>query len=133
MQLTRHFSVAGKMATLWAAMVAAILCTLLGALLLFIAALIVWLVHYVGLPASLALGGLVLVLAAIAVFLVCRLVLARMRAAKPSMAGDFLGLAGLGLRLVLMSIKRSPRKALLMAVIFGALTDYFTADRASKD
>lgn len=132
MQLTRRVGHAGKMVTLWVAMVLAVLCALCGALLLFTAAFVIWLEHYVSLAAALALAAVALVVVAAGVFLVCRSVLAHMRTNQPSKGSDLFGLAGVGLRLALMSIKRSPRKALLMAVIFGALTDYFTADRSSK-
>lgn len=132
MKLTRRVGFFGKMAALWVAMIFAVLCPLLGALLLFTAALVIWLDHYVGPAGAAALSGVALVLASIIIFAGFKAVLKRMQANQPSLIGDLFGLPMLALRLVFMTIKRSPRKALLAAAIFGALTDYFTSDRSTK-
>lgn len=132
MKFTHRVGFFGKMATLWVAMVFAILCPLLGALLLFTAAFVIWLDHYVGPAASAALAGVALVLVAIIIFAGFKAALRRMQTKQPSLFGDMFGLPMLALRLVFMTIRKSPRKALLAAAIFGALTDYFTSDRATK-
>lgn len=133
MAITRCVSFFGKMATLWVAMAVAILCMSLGALILFNVALLIWLDQHVGLAPSVALVGLVLLLEAGAVLIGFQLVLKRMKARQPNGIGSLLGIAGMGLRLATLAFQRSPRKALLAAVIFGALADYFTSSRAPKD
>lgn len=134
MTITRRVGFFGKMATLWVAMVVAILCTALGALFFFTASLLIWLIHYVGPAAAAALAGLALLLEAVAIFIGCQLAMKRMRAKQPgSFGGDMLGLVGMALRLATLAFKRSPRKALIAAVIFGALADYFTSSRTPKN
>lgn len=133
MPITRCVGFFGKMATLWVAMSVVVLCMSLGALVLFNAALLIWLDQHVGLAASVALVGLALLLEAGGVFFGFQLVLKRMKARQPNGVGSLLGVAGVGLRFATLAFQRSPRKALLAAVIFGALADYFTSSRAPKD
>lgn len=133
MSITRRVGSLGKMATLWVAMVVAILCISLGALIFFNAALLVWLSHYVGLAEALVFVGLILLLEAVVLFMGFQLALKRMKAKQPSELGDTLGLVSMALRFATLAFQRSPRKALLAAVIFGALADYFTSSRSSKD
>ena len=133
MTITRRVSSYSKMATLWVAMVIAALCTSLGALFFFTAALLIWIDHYVGPAAAAALAGLALLLEAIAILIGCQLVLKRMRARQPGgLGGDFLGLAATGLRLATLTFRRSPRKALIVAMILGAVADYFNAGPDKK-
>lgn len=133
MSLTHSVSFLGKMATLWVAMVIAVLCTALGALFFLTAALLIWLDHYVGPAAAAAIAGLMLALEAVLIFVGCHVALKRMRARQPSLGGNALGLIAPVLRLMSLVVRGSPRKALLMAVILGALADYFTSSRSSKD
>lgn len=133
MPITRRVGFFGKMATLWVAMVVAILGASLGALGFFDAALLVWLSHYIGLAGALALSGLALLLEAIAIFIGFQLAFKRMKAKQTNGLGDLFGLAGVALRFATLAFQRSPRKALIAAVIFGALADYFTSNRPPKD
>lgn len=133
MTITRRVSSYGKMATLWVAMVIATLCTALGALFFFTAALLIWLEHYVGPAGAAALAGLALVLESVAIFIGCQMVLKRIRTKQSGgLGGDFLGLAATGLRLATLAFRRSPRKALVVAMIFGALADYFGSNSTTK-
>ena len=133
MTITRRVGSFGKMATLWVAMVIAVLCTSLAALFFFTAALLIWLDHYVGPAAAAALAGAMLLIEAAIIFIVCQVVLKRMRARHTgSLSGSVLGFAGLAIRMATLVIRRAPRKALVTAAILGALADYFTAGSDSK-
>lgn len=133
MTIARRVSSLGKMATLWVGMVAAILFVVLSALFFFTIALLVLLTHYVGLAAAAALVGLLLLLGAFAIFVGCHLTFKRMRVKhKGSAVGDLLGMASLALRMSRLVIRGSPRKALIMAAIFGVLADYFGSKQDDK-
>lgn len=133
MTIARRISSLGKMATLWVGMVAAILCVILLALLFFTIALLVLLTHYVGLAAAAALVGLLLLMGAVVIFIGCHLTFKRMRIKqKGSAVGDLLGMASLALRMGRLVIRGSPRKALVMAAVFGILADYFAPRQDDK-
>lgn len=133
MSITRRVGFLGRVATLWVAMVVAVLCTALGALFFLTTALLIWLDHYVGPAAAAAIAGLVLALEAVIIFLACQLALKRMRNKQPALHNDALGMLGPILRLASLLVRRSPRKALITAVILGAIADYLTSSRSSKD
>lgn len=132
MSITRRVGSFGKIATLWVAMVVAILCVCLGALVFFNAALLVWLSHYVGLAEALVFAGLILLVEAVVLLMGFQLALKRMKAKQSSGLADVLGLTSMALRFATLTFQRSPRKALIAAVIFGALADYFTSNRDKK-
>ena len=133
MSITRRVSFLGKMATLWVTMVVAILCTALGALFLFAAALLIWLDHHVGPAAATAMTGLALALAAIVIFICGQLALKNTRAKQPALHRDALGLLGPILRLLSLVVRRSPRKSLIAAIILGAMADYLTSNPTPKE
>lgn len=132
MAITRCVSFYGKMAALWVVMVIALLFLSFGALCLFTTALLIWLIHYVGPAPAFALTGLLLVLEAIAVFCGCRLALGHMHTKRPNLGSSALGFASLALRVATLTIRRSPRKAVISAALLGALIDYFTSRQDPK-
>jgi hypothetical protein len=132
MNLARRAGFLGKAAALWVVMAVAVLCTALGALGFFTAAFLIWVSHYLGPAAAAAIAGLVLLLVACGIALVFTLILRRMRARQPSMATEALGTLSLVMRFAGLLIRRDPRKAVLAALIAGALAEYFTSDRQPR-
>lgn len=132
MNLARRAGFMGKYAALWVVMTIAVLCTALGALGFFTAAFLIWLSHYLGPAAAAAIAGLLLLAVACAVALTFGLILRRMRARQPSMASEAMGMLSLGMRFATLIIRRDPRKAVLAALIAGAVAEYFSSDRSSK-
>lgn len=138
MTITRRVGFYGKIATLWVVMVITLLFLSLGALCLFIAAFLIWLIHCVGPAAAAALTGLLLLLAGGGVFFGFRLALNRLHAKQPRSGGNLLGLASLALRMVNLTIRRSPRKTAISAALFilaaisGVVIDYFMSRKDSK-
>lgn len=127
MSITRCAGFYGKTATLWVTMVIALLCTALTALGLLAAALLIWLDHYFGLAPAVALTGALLLLVTLCIFIGFRLALKQMHNKAPSLGGNLFGMAAMAMRVALLAVRRSPRKAVVLAVILGALADYLTA------
>ncbi len=113
-------------------MAIAVLCTALAALGFFTAAFLIWVSHYLGPAAAAAIAGSVLLAAACVIALVFTLILRRMRARQPSMASEALGTLSLAMRFATLFIQRDPRKAVVAALIAGALAEYFSSDRQPK-
>lgn len=132
MNLARRAGFIGKNAVLWVVMTIAVLCTALGALGFFTAAFLIWVSHYLGPAAAAAIAGLALLMIAFAIALSFTLVLRSMRTRQPSMAAEALGTLNLVVRLATLVIRRDPRKAVLAALIAGAIAEYFAADRQPK-
>ncbi len=132
MNLARRAGFIGKSAALWVVMTIAVLCTALGALGFFTAAFLIWVGHYLGPAAAAAIAGVVLLLIACAIALTFTLILRHMRASQPSMASEAAGMLGLALRFATLTVKRDPRKAMLAALIAGAIAEYFSSGRDSK-
>lgn len=122
----------GKTVLLWVAMAMALLCILLGALGFLTAAFLLWLEHYLSPAGALAITGALLLLEALALLGCFRLALRRLHARQPASNSTATNLFQLGLRFVMMMVQRSPRKAMLLALIAGALAEYFTTNEQSK-
>ena len=132
MNLARRAGFLGKSAALWVIMAIAVLCTALAALGFFTAAFLIWASHYLGAAAAAAIAGSVLLVLACAIALVFTLILRRMRARQPSMASEAIGTLSLAMRFATLIVQRDPRKAVLAALIAGALAEYFSSDRQPK-
>ncbi len=133
MSLARHVRFLCKSAALSASMAVMVLCLALGALGLLVAAFIIWLSHLLGMAAAVAIAGAVLLVMAFIVMGVARLALVRMQANQPSLAAEALGMFGFGLRMATLIIRRDPSKALLTAMIAGALAEYLSGKRPPGD
>lgn len=132
MNLARRASFLGKSAALWVAITIMVLGVAMGALGLLIAAFIVWLSHFLGFAAAAAIaGGILLVFAAI-IMSVGAVALRRRNARLPSLTSEALGMASLGLRMAAFVIRRDPSKALLAAMLAGALAEHFSRSRPKE-
>ncbi|MGE4481116.1 hypothetical protein [Acidocella sp.] len=132
MDLSRRAVFVGKSAALWAVMALAVLCTALAALGFFTAAFLIWVSDYLGPAAAAAIAGVILLLAACAIAGGFTLVLRRMKARQPSMTTEAMGSLSLAIRLASLVVRRDPRKAMLAALIAGAVAEYFTSPRQPK-
>jgi hypothetical protein len=83
--------------------------------------------------AAVAIAGAVLFVMAFIVMGVARLALVRMQDNQPSLAAEALGMFGFGLRMATLIIRRDPSKALLTAMIAGALAEYLSGKRPPGD
>ncbi|MDE1905314.1 MAG: hypothetical protein KGH75_02530 [Rhodospirillales bacterium] len=132
MNLSRRASFLGKSVALWVAITMVVLFVALSALGLLIAAFIVWLSHLLGFAAAAAIaGGILLVIAAI-IMGVGALALRRRRTRLPSLTSEALGMASLGMRMAAFVIRRDPSKALLVAMLAGALAEHFSRSRSKE-
>lgn len=132
MNLARRAGFIGKSAALWVVMAIAVLCTALGALGFFTAAFLIWVSHYLGPAAAAAIAGVVLLVAACTIALGFTLILRRMKARQPSLASEAVGTLSLAMRFATLIVRRDPRKAVLAALIVGAIAEYFSSDRQPK-
>lgn len=132
MNLARRAGFLGKSAALWVIMALAALCTSLGALGFFTAAFLIWLSDYLGNAAAFAIAGVMLLVVTGLIALVFTLILRRMRARQPSLAAEGLGSLSMVLRLATFAIQKDPRRAVLGALIAGAIAEYFSGDRRPK-
>lgn len=133
MSLARRARFLCKSAAFSATVAVAVLCMCLGALGLLIAAFIVWLNHFLGPAAALAIAGVVGLGIALIIMGVAGLVLRRMRARQPSLASETIGMLSFGMRMATMVIRRDPSKMMLAAIIAGAMAEYLSNSRPPKD
>lgn len=133
MSLARRASFIGKSTALWVAMAVCVLCAALGALGFFTAAFFIWVSGHLGPAAAACICGVALLVVAGLVALGVSLTLRHMNSRQPSLAEDALGVLMLGLRFATLVVRRDPRKAMVAAVIAGALAEYFTSSRPTKD
>ena len=96
---------------------------------LLIAAFIVWLSHFLGFAAAAAIAGAVLLVIAAITLGMGALALRRRRARQPSLTSEALSMASFGMRMAALVIRRDPSKALLAAIIAGAVAEHFSRDR----
>jgi uncharacterized membrane protein YfcA len=75
-----------------------------------------------------ALTGATLLAAAVLVALLGAVILKRSRRPQPGWLSDFTGLAGLAVRLAAMTIRRDPKKALVIAAVSGVLVELLFGD-----
>ncbi|EKM99629.1 MULTISPECIES: hypothetical protein [unclassified Acidocella] len=132
MSLGRRAAYVGKSAALWVCMALVLLGTGLGGLGLLAAALLIWLAHYVGMAGASAICGVLLLVVGALCALIFTAVLRRMRARQPSLVTEAVSTLSLALRFGTFIVRRDPRKAVLTALITGAVAEYFLGERRNK-
>ena len=133
MSLTRRIKLTLTSAAFWAVTMVTLACMAVGALGLITAALVIWLSHFLGMAAAMAIAGGVLSIGALFAAGSARVVLRRMRANQPSLAAEAIGQFSLAMRLCSLIIRRDPAKMLLAAMLAGALAEYFSPRRPPED
>jgi hypothetical protein len=121
-----------KQSALWAALGVACLCTALAGLGFLIVAFYVWLSMRMGTPAALAVTGGVLIALALLIMAVGAAIIKKTKKRYPGLLTEFTGLFGLGARIIAMTVRRDPRKAIIVSMIVGALAEYITSERDRK-
>ncbi len=133
MDVTGRARSALKQMALWAGLGTACLCIALAGLGFLISAFYVWLSTKLGPAEALAVTGGVMIILAILVVAIGGAIIRKLKKPQPSMLSEFSGLFGLGVRLVTLTIRRDPRKALIVSLIAGALAEFIVSDRKKED
>ncbi|OYV36418.1 MAG: hypothetical protein B7Z80_15620 [Rhodospirillales bacterium 20-64-7] len=95
----------------------------------FIAAFYIWLSELFEPDIAAAITGGALLFIAMFIGVMGRAALKLMRRRQPSMLSEFSGLIGLAIRVAGATVRRDPKKALVLSIIAGALAEYILADR----
>lgn len=127
MSLTRRAGTLARTAALWAGFTTVALCLVLAALGFLAAALFIWVAAHLGAAAAAALTGGALLLLALAVTLSGRMVLNKLRRSAPGLFDDAIGTFGMVTSLIGLAVRQDPKRAILLSLLAGALTEYFTA------
>ncbi len=128
MSLTRHASIFAKLTALWVGVAAAVLALCLAATGFFVAAFYIWLTaHFAPMAATSITGGALVVLAA-ATGLTGSALLRRARCKQRAERTELIGTAALFLRLASTLIRRDPKKAVILALLAGAVAEFFMGE-----
>jgi hypothetical protein len=124
----RHAGVWARSAAVWAGFAAVALCLVLAALGFLAAALFIFVAAHLGAATAAALTGIGLLLLALLIMLTGRLCLRNLRNKAPGLFEDAAGTIAMFTSLAGMLVRQDPKRAMLLAVLAGALTEYFTAE-----
>jgi hypothetical protein len=125
MGLVRLAGFVMKSAALWAALATVVLCLVLAALGFLTAAVFIWIASHLGAAAAAALTALALLVLALQIMFMGGIVLSRLRANAPGLFDDTAGTIAMVTTLVSLLVRRDPRRSILLALLAGALTEYF--------
>lgn len=131
MSLSGHVGGLAKSASLWVGLALAVLCISLGGVAFLVAGFDMFLSARLGDAQAAAITGATLFVLASLIGLCGGLFLKRMRQKQPGLLSGFGGGLGIAMQLIGMIVRRDPKKAMIAAVIAGALAEYFAADRKS--
>ena len=129
MDIPRRADAAVKGLLLWVGVGMATLFVALAGLGFLVAGFFLWLHQTRSNAAAAAITGGVLLILAVLIAGTGIYVLNQIKKRRPTLmqeVGGFAGMAGAAARLVTLVIRRDPRKALFMALLAGAITEYFT-------
>ncbi|MDD2795217.1 hypothetical protein [Acidocella sp.] len=128
MALSRHLRFYARASALWGGMGLAMLLLGFAAAGFFIAAFYIWLAaHLAPVQAALVTGAALLALA-LALGLIGGAVLRAARARERARLAEFSLTLGTVLRLAAYLVRRDPKKAMIFALIAGALAEFFTGE-----
>lgn len=133
MGLIRLGAVVLKSAALWGALATIVLCLVLGAFAFLAAALFIWMAAHLGAAGAAALTAFLLLLLAGLVMIFGAITLARLRRRAPALFADpAAGIATIT-SLIALLVRRDPKRTLLLALLSGAVTEYFAATDKTRD
>ncbi len=133
MSLTRYTGDTLKRAALWGGLATIVLCLALGALALLGAAFFLWLERHLGPAAAAALTALALLLLALLVMLAGWLWFLRRPMRPPGPLGGMGGVLPSLVRLAGALVRQNPRRAMVLAVLAGALAEYMSKEEMAKE
>jgi hypothetical protein len=132
MDLLRLAGIVLKSAALWAGLAIIVLCLVLAAFGFLAAALFIWVAAHLGGAAAAALTALSLLLLAGLVMIFGGIMLARLRRRAPELFTDSSSTIATITSLIALLVRQDPKRTLLLALLSGALTEYFTAPRKPR-
>lgn len=127
MGLVRLAAIVAKSAALWGGLATVVLCLVLAAFGFLAAALFIWVAAHLGGAAAAALTAVALLLLAGLVMIFGGIMLARLRARAPELFADPATTIATITSLIAVLVRQDPKRTLLLALLSGALTEYFTA------
>jgi hypothetical protein len=125
MSLVRHAGAVLQRGALWGALATIVLCLVLAALAFLTAAIFIWLAHHLGAAGAAAVTALALLLLALQIALFGGLWLAKLRNNGPGLFDDAASTIAMLTSIATLLVRRDPKKTLLLALLGGALTEYF--------
>lgn len=126
MSLLRYASFTLKGAAIWAGLGVAVLCLTLAAFGLLAVALFIFVAHRWGEAAGAAITALALLLVAAQVVLAGALFFNRVRRRTPDIFADTAGTIAMVTSMANMLVRRDPKRAILLSLLAGAVTEYFS-------
>ncbi len=134
MSIPARAEAAVKGLVMWAGLGMAVFAVMLIALGFFVAGFFLLVERFLphDAAAAAAITGGVLLLVAIIVGLIGKSALTRMKRQRPPLITEFTGVFATAGRIAGMLIRRDPRKAMVLAVIAGAVADYITSGEKKK-
>jgi hypothetical protein len=126
MSITRYAGFTLKSAAIWVGLGITILCLVLCAFGLLAAALFIYVAHHWGTAAAAAVTALALLLLAAQVLLAGALFFHRARRRTPDIFGEATGTIAMLTSFANIFVRRDPKRAMLLALLAGAITEYFT-------
>lgn len=127
MSFTRRAGALARTAAVWGGFATVALCLVLAALGFLAAALFIWVAAHLGAAAAAALTGAALLLLALSAMLGGRMALNKLRRSAPGLFDDTLGTLSMLTSIVGLLVRQDPKRAILLSLLAGALTEYFTA------
>ncbi len=128
MNITARAAAAVKHLALALGLGVAVLAVALGGAGFLTAAYYLHFAHEMDSVRAAALTGATLAAAAILLAVIGAAALKRSKKPQPGWLSDFTGLAGLAVRLAAMTIRRDPKKALIIAAVSGVLVELLFGD-----
>jgi len=129
MSLSRRAARLFQAAALGAGATVAALCLALAALGFLVTGGFLWLARHMDVAAAAAITGAVLLALALIAGFCARAALKRLRGPPPSLLAELGATLDLATSLIGPRVRRDPKKALITALLAGALTEYFLRDK----
>jgi hypothetical protein len=126
MSFLRYASFTLKSAAIWAGLGVAVLCLVLAAFGLLAVALFIFVAHRWGEAAGAGITALALLFVAGLVVLSGALFFNRARHRTPAIFADTAGTIAMVTSIANMLVRRDPKRAILLSLLAGAVTEYFT-------
>lgn len=125
MSASRCLSAIARKAALGTGMATATLCIALAALGFFVASFYILLTQHTSPAAATAITGAILLALALIAALITKTIFKKRRHHRLSDWSELLGIAA-------YLIRRDPKKAMLLALLAGAVTEYFAGDKPER-
>jgi hypothetical protein len=132
MSISGRTSAAVKQFALWTMLCVISLAGIIAGAGFLVAAFFTWVSQHEGNAAAAGITGGGLLAITVIFGLIGGAVIKKLKKPQPGMLSEFSGLLVLGARLITMTIRRDPRKAIIVSAIAGALAEFITSERRSK-